>query len=53
MQQIDDTDGNTNNHITNDEQVSDMSEVLSLDDSLGLSTTDSVGSKTSDLVESS
>jgi len=49
VQQIDDTDGNITNHVTDDEQVSDMSEVLSLDDSLGLSTTDSVGSKTSEL----
>jgi len=49
VQQIDDTDGNITDHVTDDEQVSDMSEVLSLDDSLGLSTTDSVGSKTSEL----
>jgi len=49
VQQTDDTDGNITNHVTDDEQVSDVSEVLSLDDSLGLSTTGSVDSKTSDL----
>ena len=49
VQQIDDTDGNITNHVTDDEQVSDVSEVLSLDDSLGLSTTDSVDSKASEL----
>ena len=32
VQQIDDTDGNITNHVTDDEQVSDVSEVLSLDD---------------------
>ena len=49
VQQVDDTDGNVTNHVTDDEQVSDVSEVLSLDDSLGLSTTDSVNGKTSEL----
>jgi len=32
VQQIDDTDGSITNHVTDDEQVSDVSEVLSLDD---------------------
>ena len=50
VQQTDDTDGNITNHVNDDyEQVSDVSEVLSLDDSLGLSTTGSVDSKTSEL----
>jgi len=49
VQQTNDTDGNITNHVTDDEQVSDVSEVLSLDDSLGLSTTVSVDSKTSEL----
>ena len=49
MQQVDDTDGNVTNHVTDyDEQVNDVTEVLSLDDSLGL-TTGSVDSKTSEL----
>jgi len=50
VQQSDDTDGNITNHVNDDDQqVSDVSEVLSLDDSLGLSTTVSVDSKTSEL----
>jgi len=49
VQQVDDTDGNVTNHVTDyDEQVNDVTEVLSLDDSLGL-TTGSVDSKTSEL----
>jgi len=52
VQQTDDTDGHITNHVNDNahdtltlEQVSDESDVLSLDDSL--STTDSVGNKTS------
>ena len=50
VQQVDDTDGHVTSHVTDDdEQVSDVTEVLSFDDSLGLSTTGSVDSKTSEL----
>ena len=49
MQQVDDTDGNVTNHVTDDDgQVSDVTEILSLDDVLGL-TTGSVDNKTSEL----
>jgi len=49
VQQVDDTDGNITNHVTDDEQASDVTDVLSLDDSLGLSTSGCVDSKTSEL----
>jgi len=49
VQQVDDTDGNVTNHVTDDDgQVSDVTELLSLDDALGL-TTGSVDTKTSGL----
>jgi len=49
VQQVDDTDGNVTNHVTDDDgQVSDVTEILSLDDVLGL-TTGSVDNKTSEL----
>jgi len=47
VQQTDDTDGNITNHVNDDFQVSDDSDVLSL--GYSLCTTDSVGNKTSEL----